>query len=292
MSCINLVFHNSDVLSELAEEPDTRSWLNITIAVQVFSLILCSLAIGLSAFTLAEITCCWRRTVRKAVLQRAKVRPAAITSTSICRLFWDFLSYKLGSRSTHFLRVEFILEVAEVFVQFLALHQFSIAGLSFGFMTVYVGLIFTNAVSAAMIVYLERSRRHDRVAQGRYVRLFVLLDALLDVVYTLYPSFHLIWRYLAIFNADSEYIGDTSYYCPRNEEDARSKKLFEVNSCNDYRAYLLLAEGQETFFGGDGIVDTSIKILARAVPLFLAPVRVKIAFELGYLWSCYDWKRQ
>ena len=50
----------------------------------------------------------------------------------------------------------------------------------------------------------------------------------------------------------------------------------------DLNKYLIIASATENLFGGDSTWESMVKITSRVLPMFLAPRRIKAAFELRY----------
>ena len=50
----------------------------------------------------------------------------------------------------------------------------------------------------------------------------------------------------------------------------------------DLSKYLIIASATENLFGGDSTWESIVKITSRVLPMFLAPRRIKAAFELRY----------
>ena len=237
---------------------------------------------------LCQLTCCWRRTVRKArkKADRAPWRHVSRAKTTL-KAVWRSLNYLRKPPSAHYIQLLFLLEAKEFVVQALAVEQMSRSGIRRIALTLYTTIILANGFTPLVMWWvINRVNRIDdpvarRAKASKMVARLLLFDATCDLSYTAFGLAHVLIRYQQLFGQGDNSRNATKelMIINRYRDSALANKIHPIG-VNDLKAFLLLSEAKNTLFGATSYGDIAIKVMARVIPLLQAPFRVMSAFRV------------
>ena len=267
------------LLDLMVNDRDVRRWVGVTPAIEVLVDIVCIPALARAAYIVFQLTWRWRRTVRR-YLARDEAYIVIRARTTIATLFFG-VRYFLKPRSSWYFVVVFLFEANEFFWQALGLDQMARDGVAKDALLIYTTLIFVNAFSPLALIWLvpriNRAAHQDDASREaeqtvlKWASRLMIFDACGDCCYALFPLAHLIGRYAMLYGTllDQRLPSVQSF-----ESFARYSRL----SPDDLNAFMLFAEAQTTFMGGNSPFVVVIKFTTRFLPLILAPSRIRLAF--------------
>ena len=262
------------LLDLMINEPQARRWVGVTLTVEILADVICASATLRALLIVRQLTCRWRRTVRR-YIARDEVRLVTRNRRTCSTVFYG-VRYFMKPRSSVFFRVAFLFEVNEFFWQALAVDQMARAGVTKGALLSYTGLIFANGFSPLALVWLvPRVNKaagcpHGQREVTKFISRLLLFDAACDCFYALFPLAHLIGRYL-IFFADIDVTSPSA-------KAMETFGLYSRDPPEDMAAFMLITEGEAAFMGGNSAYEVAVKLIARMLPMFLAPLRIRLAF--------------
>eukprot|EP00947_MAST-08B_sp_MAST-8B-sp1_P001571 g1571.t1 len=160
LNLVFFVFQATAVLDEIMDIKDVRRWLGITTRVEVATWVLCLPAAFGALYTLMQLTCRWRQTVRRArAYGEAALAQNKGRFIATAMAFFVFFS---GPSSPYFFLLIFASEVPEFIFQCLSLEEMSRAGLSRGALALFTSAIFLNAFATPILTWASsRANRTD-----------------------------------------------------------------------------------------------------------------------------------
>ena len=154
--------------------------LGLTLPVQILAGIFCTLTFLHGVRVLIQMTCGFKKSLKKA---HAELSGERKDSGTLIRS----LRYWLGAENPYYLRLRFGFELSEIVFQTLALVSFSEEGMSAPALAVYTSVLLVNAIALSAYGCFRPKFQRDRARLSKWVGRLQLFDITADIFYATFP---------------------------------------------------------------------------------------------------------
>ena len=259
---IIFALHSTSLFDKLQGRPGVRKILLITPTVACVVGIICIVLFLRIVWAVVFITC------RHSHLHAKVGRQLQSLQDSQWRVFraWQVFDNHTSPGGRFFDWWEFSREVVESSLQILAIREYADNGVDRTFLDLYVFVMFANSFSAIALMVprccsgKSGGKYTTLAARGRRERLLLLLDAVCDTIYSLFPTL-----YLALVLVTQLFGERGRVFC--------AEMRLKNQACKDAQGIVIMPMLVELLLGGSTLAKIMLKMATRMTPLWFVASR-------------------